>query len=230
MNKNKTILVGISGGIDSFVAAYVLKRQGYNIVGVSILFVPKEEEKNFKGVYLIKELDKIKTVCSKIGIPFHTISAQELYNSQVNEFIIASKLTGQHFSPELVATNLILEILYSKMKEQNAQKIATGHYARIIHDGVNNCYNIYASKDNTNNQGHYLAFMPREVLPHLELPLARMRREEVEKVALALNLEIPDHREFSPFMYSTLKSFVKNKPPPPCEKRVLLLIILTNLP
>ena len=187
------------------VSAYLLKRQGYDVVGVGIIFPHIEEEK--------KDIDIVKDNCAKIGIPFYTVEGLELYNSKVGEFIVASKLSGQVFSPELATTNLVLEIIYYEMKEKKIQKIATGHYGRIIHDGQNNCWNIYASKDEENDQSRFLAFMPREIIPHLKLPLSSMRQKEIEKVAKALELKVPSFKNIASLMQRNLSNFVKKHSP-----------------
>lgn len=187
--KKKTILVGISGGIDSLIAAYVLKRQGYNVIGVGILFAPGEEDESFKGVYLIENIGKVKSLCKKINVPFYAVNAQDLYKVEVTDHIVSSRIGGYHFCPILAATNVIIKVLYSKMSTLNAHKIATGHYARIIYNYSNNSHEIYVSKDKENDQSHFLAFLPREVLKVLEFPLSGMRREEVNKISEALHLE-----------------------------------------
>ena len=216
----ETFLVGISGGTKSLVAAYILKRQGYNVIGIGVLFTPKlTGDKIFQGVAFIDDIQKTKQLCHKLDIPFYAVNAQDIYKANVTEYLISSYLGGYRFSPESAVVSVIAKVLYSKMESLSAQKIATGHYAKIVHNHRNDSHHIYISRDEKDDQSGSFAFLPHKILKVLELPFSNMRREEVDKIASLLELPISNAKKQIPLTAShNLVSFIEQESPASLRK------------
>jgi len=197
--KKETVLVGMSGGIDSTVAAYLLKKQGYEVIGIALSFIPAPGEEKlsrrlgpdgkitsergpFLGVHLVEDLDRVKRLCRQIDIPFYAVNAQKIYQDRVTDFVVAARLGGLHFTPKLHSTMLIVDLLMEKAKLLKADKVATGHYAKVIHHYVNDVFNVLSSNDLENDQSFDLSGLKQHQLKDLLLPLSEMRQTEVQKI------------------------------------------------
>ncbi|GAB4417289.1 MAG: tRNA 2-thiouridine(34) synthase MnmA [Bacteriovoracaceae bacterium] len=208
----KTIVVGLSGGADSAAAAYLLKKQGHNVIGMAINFTPAageehlskrfnsegkviEERGPFLGVHLIDSLEDIKKLCVQIDIPFYAVNAQKIYQDRVTDFMVAARLGGLHFSPKISSTSLIIDILHEKAKLLKADQIATGHFAKNIFNFKENVQNILSSNDLENDQSFYLSSLKQEQLRNLIFPLSDMRQSEVDKIIEMAALKVKKRRD-----------------------------------
>ena len=119
------VLVGMSGGVDSSVAAYLLKEQGYEVVGVTMtLFTPKEPS---------NQIEDAKKVCEKLGIEHHVVNYQEEFNNEIINNFIENYLNAQTPNPCIICNKKFkFGKMWEKAQELNCEYIATGHYANII--------------------------------------------------------------------------------------------------
>lgn len=208
----KTIMVGLSGGADSAAAAYLLKKQGHNVIGMAINFTPAageehlsrrlnaegkviEERGPFLGVHLIDSLEDIKKLCVQMDIPFYAVNAQKIYQDRVTDFMVAARLGGLHFSPKISSTSLIIDILHEKAKLLKADQVATGHFAKNIFNFKENVQNILSSNDLENDQSFYLSSLKQEQLRNLIFPLSDMRQSEVDKIIDMASLKVRKRRD-----------------------------------
>lgn len=197
--KQETILIGMTGRIDSTVAAYLLKKQGLNVIGIGILFndleeEPKKDAKTGKiikpfGVHFINDLQRVKGVCDELEIPFYAVQAAPRYKAAVLDNIVAARLGGSTFSPFVFSTRLILEILGDKMPALGATRIATGNYAKVNINPSSGAIGISQSNDLANDESFQLAKISPKNAVSLTLPLSEMRRVEVIKIYESLNLK-----------------------------------------
>ncbi len=197
--KTKTILVGMTGRIDSTVAAYLLKKQGHNVIGIGILFnksddVPSLDPKTGEvikpyGVQFINDLGRVKGVCDELDIPFYGVHAEDRYHAGVEEFLVSARLGGTTYSPLVFSTRLILEILVEKMLPLKADAVATGNYAKVNFNKSTGAIGLGQSNDLANDETFQMARMKQSDARYLELPLAEMRRKEVIKIYESLNLK-----------------------------------------
>ena len=207
---NLKILMGFSGGLDSVVGAYLLKKQGHEVIGIGLSFQSEElehisklydengEEKPnapFEGVYQIEDLDKLKKIADSLGIQFYAVQAATQYQYYVTDRIVASRIVGRSFAPKAATSRLILETLKAKAKQLNAEKIATGHYSKIVHNISLKTHHVFVSNDLEHDQSYLLSTVDTSTLSELVLPLSDMRKAEVEKIAKSLNLSyLPSQR------------------------------------
>ncbi len=170
----KRVLIGMSGGVDSSVAAYLLKKEGYEVIGITMSLFTKEEDQSVIDA---------KEVCQKLNIEHHVVSyVDEFKNHVINNFI-ESYLNAKTPNP-CIECNKFLKfgLLWNKAKELNCDYIATGHYAKIKD---NKLYKINSPKD----QSYFLYKINKEVLPHILFPLSSYTdKESIRKIAEKENL------------------------------------------
>lgn len=189
------ILVGMSGGIDSTITAYLLKEAGFECVGIYMKYwtdpkyIPHEGESQITNKCCsLEDLNSAKAFAHKLGIPFYTLNFRDEFKKEVvDEFIdVFSKL---HTPNPCVTCNKKIKfgVMLDKMKELNADYIATGHYARIVKNEGE--YELYEGVDKTKDQSYFLHTLNQEQLAHTVLPLGEFTKEEVKKYAQELGLK-----------------------------------------
>ena len=169
------VLVGMSGGVDSSVAAYLLKEEGYEVVGVTMtLFTPKEPS---------NQIEDAKKVCEKLGIEHHIVDYQEEFNNQIINNFIANYLNAQTPNPCIICNKKFkFGKMWEKAQELNCEYIATGHYANIINGNI-------CSIDSSKDQSYFLYQINKEVIPHILLPLNKYtNKDEIREIAKRENL------------------------------------------
>ena len=179
----KTVVVGLSGGVDSSVAAYLLKKQGYNVIG---LFMLNWEEKDENG-YCTAEQDfeDVKRVANKIGIPYYTVNYAKEYQERVFKYFLEEYERGRTPNPDVLCNKEIKFGPFLKYAlELGADYIATGHYARVEYSKEYNRYVIKKSNAGKKDQTYVLYSIPSELLSHIIFPLSEFSsKEEIRKMA-----------------------------------------------
>ena len=177
---SKTVVVGMSGGVDSSVAAAILKEQGYNVIG---LFMLNWEEDDQNGTCTaVQDYEDVKRVCAKLNIPYYTVNFAKQYMDRVFEYFLKEYKAGRTPNPDVLCNREIkfgpfLE--YAKML--GADYIATGHYAKISHDkGV---HKLLKAVDANKDQTYFLNQLSQEQLEMVLFPLGDMEKPEVRKIA-----------------------------------------------
>lgn len=167
----KKVLIGISGGVDSSVAAYLLKKQGYEVVGITFIFT-NDFDTN----------DAIE-VCKKLEIEHHILDYREIFKTNVIDKFLNDYQNGITPNPCILCNREVkFNFLYQNMIKFNCDYIATGHYAKIIDN------KLYKSNDLNKDQTYFLAQLTKEQLSHLILPLENIDKTEVRNIASNLNL------------------------------------------
>lgn len=202
--KKLKILMGFSGTLDSVVGAYLLKKQGHEVYNIGINFYSEEYDNRrqvyddkgeplpfspFQGIFQIKDLEKVKALSDALGIPFYAVQASNEYQHFITDRVVASRIGGRSFSPKVNASRLTFQILKQKAESLKADKISTGHYAKIVHNKALDSTQVFVSNDMDNDQSYLLSSLDPDVLDLLLLPLSDMRKSEVQKIAESLKLE-----------------------------------------
>jgi tRNA-specific 2-thiouridylase len=197
--KNK-IAVGLSGGIDSSFAAYLLKKQGWEVVGFTLKFYPEENR-----CCDLDSLYQAKRLCDSLGIPHYIIDVGELFRKEIINYFINSYLAGTTPNPCAFCNRLIkFGYFFEKIKSLGIDYLATGHYARVIKKAGN--FLIQRAKDQKKSQEYFLALIKKEILPCLNFPLADFTKEEVKKIAQKEKIMFKERKESQDIC------FVKEKP------------------
>jgi tRNA-specific 2-thiouridylase len=185
LKSGDTIIIGMDGGIDSTVAAYLLKKQGYNCVGISVIY--HEDDMDEYGEllrpWLPDDLEHIKEICKVLEIPFYATNASDLYFDQVVDKMIAARLSGKAYEPTVDRTTVILNTLLSKREALGAKAVATGHFCKVLKNQTTGMLNLYRGNDLDEDDSYYISKIDPSLLSFLHFPLAELREQEVQKVA-----------------------------------------------
>lgn len=177
----KTVVIGMSGGVDSAVSALLLKQQGYNVIG---LFMDNWEEKDDNGVCTATEdWEDVKRVCNKIGIPYYSINFAKEYMDRVFSTFLSEYKKGRTPNPDVLCNR---EIKFGPFldyaKQLGADFIATGHYCKVEEkDGK---FYLKKASDKTKDQSYFLNQLSQKQLSKVIFPLADRLKTEVRKIAL----------------------------------------------
>ncbi len=175
------IVVGMSGGVDSSVVAYLLKKQGYEVIGVSM---------NFFGPLV--ENEDARRVCDTLGIPFFMVDFKESFKKNVVAYFTDAYIVGKTPNPCVMCNRYVKwEALLQWAKEHGIEKIATGHYARII-KLPNGRYSVQMAKSGKKDQTYALYQLTQEQLSHSLMPAGDYCKEEIREFAKEAGLEIAD--------------------------------------
>ena len=203
----KRVLLGMSGGVDSSVSALLLQKQGYEVVGATMILF---EDPNIEvGCLSSNAVNDAKKVCEKLNIEHHIINLKDEFKKYVIDNFIDSYKQGLTPNP-CVECNKYLKFgaLYEKAKELNCDYIATGHYANIK-DGK-----LVKSKEEHKDQTYFLYGIKKEILDKIIFPLADFSsKEEIRKIAEENDLIVArkkDSQEICFIPNDDYKSYLKN--------------------
>lgn len=176
----KTVVVGMSGGVDSSVAALLLKNQGYRVVG---LFMKNWEESGENGACTAEEdFEDVKRVCGLLDIPYYSVNFSKEYMDRVFSYFLAEYRAGRTPNPDVLCNR---EIKFGPFKqyakELGADLIATGHYCGVSEEGGR--FRLLKAKDKNKDQTYFLNQLTQEQLSGVLFPLADLKKEEVRAFA-----------------------------------------------
>lgn len=218
----KTVVIGISGGVDSSVAAILLKQQGYNVIGLFMRNWDSTINNDYLGNPNLdnnicpqeEDYNDALAVCQKIGIPLHRVDYVKEYWDFVFTYFLDELKKGRTPNPDVMCNKYIkFDLFYQKAKELGADYIATGHYAKII-DGK-----LYKASDKNKDQSYFLAYVNKDMFKNVLFPLQDITKPEVRKIADEYDLVTArkkdstgicfiGERDFSKF----LKNYLPNQP------------------
>ena len=177
MSKNKKVMVGMSGGIDSSVTAYMLQKEGYEVEGIYLKLHNRTDD------YHESNLGYIDDVAKFLGIKYHILDLSEKFNKDVYEYFVNSYLEGTTPNPCVQCNrNIKFGAMLDFAKEHGASFLATGHYATT--DGKF----FYEAEDKTKDQSYFLSQIRKEALPYMMFPLSSFKKEDIIK--LGANLDV----------------------------------------
>ncbi|MDE6001234.1 MAG: tRNA 2-thiouridine(34) synthase MnmA [Clostridia bacterium] len=177
----KTVVVGMSGGVDSSVAAYLLKREGYNVIG---LFMMNWEESDERGACSADEdFADVRRVCSALDIPYYSVNFAKQYQDRVFSYFLKEYAAGRTPNPDVLCNR---EIKFGPFREyalsMGADYIATGHYCGIEHT-ADGRHRLVKAADAGKDQTYFLNQVREEQLAEVLFPLADIPKPEVRKLA-----------------------------------------------
>ncbi len=180
----KTVVLGMSGGVDSAVSAYLLKQQGYKVFA---LFMHNWEEEDNGCCTAEQDFEDVKRVCDKLDLPYYSVNFAKQYKERVFSYFLDEYAKGRTPNPDVLCNR---EIKFGPFlqyaKALGADYIATGHYCGILHDG--NTHYLLKAKDQSKDQTYFLNQLSQEQLKDVLFPLANLDKTEVRQIADQLGL------------------------------------------
>ncbi|WGH27861.1 MAG: tRNA 2-thiouridine(34) synthase MnmA [Candidatus Bostrichicola ureolyticus] len=184
---NKRVVVGLSGGVDSSVAALLLKLKGYEVIGI---FIRNWYEKNLRTCSWIEDSIDAMLVAKKIGIPFQIIDLSKEYKNNVIDYMFNEYSIGRTPNPDILCNRKIkFDIFWKKAQLLGANFMATGHYAQIkVCCEKKIIYRLLSGKDNNKDQSYFLCQLNQYQLDKIIFPLGKFTKKEVRIIATKAGL------------------------------------------
>lgn len=222
MNSNKAkkrVIVGMSAGVDSSAAAALLKKQGYEVIGVFMHFwkEPGQETLRENKCCSVESQQDARKVAHILDIPLYTANVAKEFKKEVVDYFLAETKAGRTPNPCVVCNERIkFNFLLKKMLEMDADFVATGHYAKIKKIGGK--YHLYTSYDSEKDQTYFLYPLKQDQLSRILFPVGKYKKDQVRKIAKDFKLPVFDKDE------SQGLCFTPEKTPTEFIKRHLKLI------
>lgn len=195
--KKIKIAIAMSGGVDSSVSAWLLKKQGHEVHGFFMRFWsdPTCEPKRENSCCDSQSLKKAKEVAKKLDIPLHIVDVNKLFKKLIVDSFIDEYKNLKTPNPCILCNEFIkFGWLLDFARKLGFEKIATGHYARIKKDRAN-FFHLYSGKDKNKDQSYFLHGLNQKQLEKIIFPVGNMAKKEVLKIARAKNLKFENRKE-----------------------------------
>ena len=222
--EKETVLVGLSGGVDSAATAIILKEQGYHVIGATMLIwdpslpVPKgEHQKNACLAPEKEDLSEVEAIAKNLGIEFLAVDCREEYKHAVLDNFRLEYACGRTPNPCVLCNSLIkFGVLPSAAARQGVRfdKFATGHYARVEKSPTTGAYLLKKAVDLARDQSYFLHRLTQQQLAHVLFPLGDKHKPEIREKARQAGLKVADKEDSMDFYcgdYNDLLNF-PNKP------------------
>ncbi len=204
-NSDKTVVVGMSGGVDSSVAALLLKEQGFRVIG---LFMKNWEEEDAQGVCKAsQDYEDVVRVCETLDIPHYSVNFSKEYWDNVFTHFLEELKMGHTPNPDILCNREIkFKVLFEKARSLGADFLATGHYSRIGEGGT-----LLKATDPQKDQSYFLYTLKQTLLPHILFPVGGMEKKEVRALARKTGLSVAEKKDSTGICFigkRDFKSFV----------------------
>lgn len=197
----KKVVVGMSGGVDSSVAAYLLKKQGYDVIGVTMQIWQDEEEtvqEENGGCCGLSAVDDARRVANQLEIPYYVMNFKKEFKEHVMDYFVNEYLHGRTPNPCIACNRYVKwESLLKRSLDIGADYIATGHYATVVQLS-NGRFALKKSKTDAKDQTYALYNLTQEQLSKTLMPCGAYEKEEIRKIAEEIGLRVankPDSQE-----------------------------------
>jgi len=190
-NTAKKIVVAMSGGVDSSVAAALLKEEGHDVIGVTMQIWPGKKEDSCCSLSAVEDA---RRVANKLGIPYYVLNFKQIFKKTVIDDFISEYDRGRTPNPCVRCNQHVkFDALLNKMKALGADYIATGHYARI--EKADGRYILKKGVDPKKDQSYFLYALSQKALSKTIFPLGGLTKQEVRKIAKKFKLNVADKEE-----------------------------------
>lgn len=202
----KRVVVGLSGGVDSSVAAYLLKEQGYEVIGLFMKNWHDDSVTISKECPWLDDSNDAMLVADKLGIPFQTVDLSEEYKERIVDYMFREYELGRTPNPDVLCNREIKFDVFLKIAlSLGADYVATGHYCRKAEikspsqphqrGGESIIYRLLAGKDQNKDQSYFLCQLSQEQLSKTLFPIGELQKSEVRKIAAEQDLITAEKRD-----------------------------------
>lgn len=232
-NKGK-IVVGMSGGIDSSISLLLLKKAGWEPIGVSLklsVWKDKNNKRRENACCTYDSLNIARGICKKLKVPYYIIDARNDFKKEVIDYFIKELKNKKTPNPCVICNrHLKFKKLFEVAKSVGAKFVATGHYARVEFNKKSKKFKLLKGKDKNKDQSYSLSFLPQEWLKNIIFPLGEYQKEEVYEIAKKEGFKFfLKKKESQDFCFIANKSYPKFLEKVIGQKRGLILDAKKNI-
>ncbi|MBR6891313.1 MAG: tRNA 2-thiouridine(34) synthase MnmA, partial [Clostridia bacterium] len=186
------VVVGMSGGVDSSVAALLMKRAGHEVIGV---FMKNWEEKDENGVCTSeRDWADARSVCEKLDIPYYSVNFAKQYRERVFEHFLREYRRGRTPNPDVLCNREIkFDVFLSFAEQLGAEKLVTGHFANIDEQGGE--YRLLRAKDENKDQTYFLYMLGQRALSKALFPVGNLTKAEIRDIARRAGLPVSEKKD-----------------------------------
>lgn len=194
----KRVVVGLSGGVDSSVAAYLLKEQGYDVIGLFMKNWHDDSVTISNECPWLEDSNDALLVAEKLGIPFQTVDLSEQYQEKIVDYMFSEYENGRTPNPDVLCNREIKFDVFMKIAVSlGADYVATGHYCRknTIEVNGNEVHQLLAGKDDNKDQSYFLCQLSQEQLSKALFPIGELTKPEVREIATKMELVTAEKKD-----------------------------------
>ena len=194
----KRVIVGLSGGVDSSVAAYLLQQQGYEVIGLFMKNWHDDSVTISNECPWLEDSNDAMLVAEKLGIPFQTVDLSEQYKERIVDYMFNEYEKGRTPNPDVLCNREIKFDVFLKIAlDLGADYVATGHYCRkdTIEKNGETVYRLLAGKDGNKDQSYFLCQLSQDQLSKALFPIGELTKPEVRKIAAEQGLITAEKRD-----------------------------------
>jgi tRNA-specific 2-thiouridylase len=209
----KTCVVAMSGGVDSAVTALVMRERGYRVIGINLrLFSPDDPDHRANPCCGIPAMDDARMTCARIGIPFYAINMEGEFREAVVQRFVDEYAAGRTPNPCLECNRHVkFRHLVERARMIGADCLATGHYARVVHGGVETSepHRLLRALDPRKDQSYVLYTLTQEQLGFIHFPLGGLHKTETRALARAFALPVAEKAESQEICFVGKRSYAE---------------------
>lgn len=217
----KRVAVAMSGGVDSSVTAALLKKRGYDVVGITLRLWEAPDEAlasmNERACCTLSAVDDAKAVASVLGIPHYTLDFRQVFQKYVIDYFVQAYAEGRTPNPCIACNKFIkFGLLWDKAQQFGADYIATGHYARVSWNEERRLYELWRGADHHKDQSYVLYQLTQELLPHVMFPMAELEKAHTRELAKEFGLPVfnkPESQDICFISDNNYKGFLQERIP-----------------